>query len=530
MDEEDPEYYEAFRFHFIPFKRLTEGGNDDNSPKGLYASGYNDCLVNCINQFFECVSKYVSAKELKKYLNLNRDDKIDISRIKEVERFINTGGFPEKNPYAIFISGDASYDSNIQTFKRIYITLSGGHYSINKDKIKKQTCKNYEEKRIVMIEFVGDVIEAFDGEKNFVVSREEYTESFNKYLSSPIMYVKKNYSAKTKNLSIEDAYHSYIAMADELKTKSNGLFNFYKTPTIKNMALNYFYDLTKAIQPEDISNNEALWINEASTHALTYYEPYEGDIHIFDINSRYPHIMQKNNIQFPIAEGEFKTVKEFDKSLFGIYRCKIFEDETKKFFTFNPKNYYTHSDIIVAQEYGLKISIIQDGKPNFLYYSKDKLISGQYLFKKYVEKLYELKQNKVKGAKDILNILWGALTEKKIYKPTIKLEDDIDLSGVDIHYLHTEGMKMKTHITKHNDSQFRTNYGRIKPFILSFSRSQMFFSFRKWEPLIKRMHTDSLYMTEIPKDMLPYSDKLGQLKHEYSGPIKIISLNKTLKI
>jgi len=67
----------------------------------------------------------------------------------------------------------------------------------------------------------------------------------------------------------------------------------------------------------------------------------------------------------------------------------------------------------MAQAYGLKIELICDGKPNFLYYSKDCLVSSALLFKKYVDNLYPLKLRKVKGAKLLLNILWGALCESK---------------------------------------------------------------------------------------------------------------------
>ena len=44
-----------------------------------------------------------------------------------------------------------------------------------------------------------------------------------------------------------------------------------------------------------------------------------------------------------------------------------------------------------------------------------------------------------------------------------------------------------------------------------------------------RMHTDSLYMTEVPSDMLPPSKKLGLLKLEYEGHIEIKGLNKVIK-
>jgi len=344
MDEEDPGYYESFRFQFIPFKRLTEGGDD----------GHNDCLINCINQFFEAVSKYINPIKLKAHLGLSRDDKIDVSKMEDVEQFINTDGFKEKQPYALFISGDATYDSRIKSNKRIYITLSKGHYSVNKDKIKKQAKRSYEEKPIVIAEYSEDGYNCFNGEETFVMSNEDFQDVRYKYLSTPYLFVMKNFVSETKKMELHDAYHHYVEMADEMKVASNGLFNFYKTPTVKNMALNYFYDLTKAIQPDSISNNEAKWINEASTHAITYYEKYEGDIHIYDINSRYPHIMQKNNNQFPIREGEWQIVTEIDVSLYGIYRCTITKRDNKPYKLLgdlrNPGDFFSRESISAAAD------------------------------------------------------------------------------------------------------------------------------------------------------------------------------------
>ena len=176
---------------------------------------------------------------------------------------------------------------------------------------------------------------------------------------------------------------------------------------------------TRAVQPDDINNCEAKWINDSSSGALMYWEAYKGKVDEYDINSRYPHIMQKNQNYFPIREGEYLTLKEIDvKNVeYGIYRCIITKlDENKyKFFRFNPKNTYTSIDVKVAIDYGLKIEMIQNDQPNFLFYSKDKLMNGAYLFKSFVDELFELKSQKVNGAKQILNTLWGGLTEKKSF-------------------------------------------------------------------------------------------------------------------
>ena len=507
---EDPEHYEQIRFSFIPFKKSKEGGKDE----------HNDCLINCIRKY--CPKKIIDHGKLKAYLGLERDDPIPVDKVKDVEVYINEY---ETQPYAIFVSGDADYISTLQTNRQIHIVLSKNHYSVNSEKTSKIRRRCYEEKRIVMVDKKGEFYECFDGESSFVMSMKDLYETGN-------LIVEKNYSADSKKMCLEDAYFSYIEMADELKKESDGLFNFYKTPTVKDMALNHFYSLTKAYQPEDISNSESRWINNASCHAVTYWENFTGDVNIFDINSRYPHVMQKSTNMFPIKAGTWKTIDSIqEKPEYGIYRCIISKvtNEKYKFFVFNSDDHYTHLDIIMAQGYGLKIELICDGKANFLHYPKDCLVSGQLLFKKYVDDLYPLKLQKVKGAKLLLNILWGALTECKTYKKTVDYDVPFDLSGCEIKKLEASD-KLRTHFTKMTEQQFKTNYGRIKPFLLAFARNQFYFSFRKWEHLVVRMHTDSLYLTEVPTDMLPPSDtKLGCLKYEGKYQVQILGLNKVVK-
>ena len=515
LDFDDPEEYEKIRFQFIPFKKIAEGGKDE----------HNDCLMNCIMKYFKNTRKWVDPAQLKEKLGLQRDDPIPISMMSEVENIIN---YKDEKPYAIFVSGDFSYDSIIKSSKQIHLILSKGHYSINKESIQKCSRKAYSEKPIMIIELIDDHYNLFDGENTIVMSRQEYGDKYNNKKDYSHLIVRKEFTSDSRKLpNLEDAYYYYIEMADELKKESNGIFNMYKCPTIKNMALNYFYDLTKVIQPEEINNNEALWINKASSHAVTYWEKFDGHVDVYDVNSHYPYVLQITNNMFPIKSGEYLIITEIkDKPEFGIYRCKI--TGKGKFFVFNDENHYTQADIIMARDYGFDIDLIMDGKPNFLYYSNDCLISGSTLFKKYVELLYPMKQNKVKGAKLLLNILWGALSEDKIFKENKPIDSVVDLSGREITRLQYDTL-VRVHYKKPTESQFRTNYGRIKPFVLAYGRSKMYFRFKKYDHLIVRMHTDSISLTSKPEDLPPLSNKLGCLKHEYSGLVQINGLNKVLK-
>ena len=81
-------------------------------------------------------------------------------------------------------------------------------------------------------------------------------------------------------------------------------------------------------------------------------------------------------------------------------------------FHFNPDNYYTHLDLTRARELALQIELIQDEKPNFLYYPAEARIEGRQLFRPFIDYLINLETPDIKDAvKSIRNVLWGALCE-----------------------------------------------------------------------------------------------------------------------
>jgi len=310
LDFEDPDSYECIRFQFIPFKRIAEGGKDEN----------NDCLIKCLRKYFKANDKFINASDLKTHLGLQRDSPVPVTALQKVENYINDG---EKNKYSIFVSGDAEFTSTIDTARQIHLTLSNGHYSVNTSKINKSSRLCFDEKPIMIIQQVDRNYETFDGENIIVMTREEFQTKRDQYTH---LMVWKDFTPQSNKMGIFDAYHYYIEMADELKEASDGKFNMYRCPTLKNIALNYFYDLTKSVQPEDISNNEAKWINASSSHAMTYWQPFKGQIYAFDVNSRYPHVMQKSTNMFPIFSGKWRTIikiedkPEFGNSLFSMIK------------------------------------------------------------------------------------------------------------------------------------------------------------------------------------------------------------------
>ena len=524
--DEDPNEYKQFRFMFVPLGD-AKGGQDKN----------NDCLMNCIKKCVQRGAAKLNAAELKNILGLERNDMIDIDKLPEVEKYINRQlGCKVGNQFSINVIGDYEYKSKIESNKVIRLTLSNNHYSLNSDEIKTQNT-NFKEKPIMMFDTEdNEQYFIYDGETTQTITKDV----FNKYKSfdSKYIMVKKQYCRKVKDLSIEDSYASFIDMADKLKEETKGRINLYRSGGFKQAALKYFFEINTAVQPDEIDDDNAKWINEATHAALTYWQPYHGNIHSYDINSHYPNVMRKNFNYFPVKDGEFKILSkdEFKKIIqeptpdYGIYRCIITKPDIKpyKFFRTNKNNKYTHLDLACAVAYGLKIELVEDGQPNFLYFSRDKLMDGAFLFNKYVDELYELKMKGIQGAKEILNILWGALCETRIYKQSVDYDEEVNIENCELNHLHAGDNLYVEYMNYSNKKIFKTNFGRMKPFLIAYGRHSMMKIFSKYEHLVIRMHTDGFYLKEQPSDILT-GPKIGNLKYEGQYRVTIEGINKMTK-
>ena len=231
---------------------------------------------------------------------------------------------------------------------------------------------------------------------------------------------------KTKQkLSLKDNYNRFIEMADALKKETNNRINLYRTGDFVKTALNLFNQTTMHLPiPDVINQREGIFIDNASQGAIIFNTKlYNGPCWKGDVKSMYPSIM-KSTMVFPVQEGELKYLTEFEPFFrYGIYRAKISGNTSNKLFRLNYDNHYTHIDLTRAKELNYKIDLIIDDKPNFLYYSRDKFLTGSEIFGEFIDILYPLKEKKISGAKRILNCLWGAISQKDKKKKTINNDD-----------------------------------------------------------------------------------------------------------
>lgn len=496
---DDPDYFNNFVV-YISLAPGNAGGNDK----------FNDCLYNCLYYYLYDKLPWDTPIKFKKFLNIPRNDKVPITLISKIEDKLKT--------FAINIRGDYVYSSTIKSSKQINLLLENEHYLIDKTIPMNRNINyrvSYEEKQPVLYDKLS--FEMYDGIEKQKISKKELNDILYNYKSKYILIDREE---KKGNLSIEEEYRLLIQDIDIIKKSTNGIINLRKTGNIKDTSLDLFDKFTKYLKhPEIILQDEAEWISNTNTGAIIYAESYNGPGYKYDIRSMYPSIMISSG-KFPIGRGEFNKLDNFDNLSyfqFGIYRCKIIQenDNDNKLFRFNPKNYYTHTSLEHAKSLGFKIELILDNEPNFLYYSREKLIGFNEVFHKYIDFVFDLKQKKIPKSKDILNRLWGVLSEidrKKYFccsdNETILSPDDEIISLRP--YKLNDDIDIMECVSKKN--YYKTSFARLSPFLISRGRFNISNIIMPHKNNVHRIHTDG-FISDIKLD-IKLGENLGDLVFE----------------
>jgi hypothetical protein len=358
----------------------------------------------------------------------------------------------------------------------------------------------------------------YDGEKEYKLSLDYKKEIY----AWKTPYILVNREPKLK-LSLKEEYDLFIHDADVLNKETEGLINLYKTGNNADTALNLFDKYTKIIKnPPLIKQVEASFISKCKG-AIIFGTPYDGSAFKYDIKSMYPSI-QASTIKFPIDEGEilYLTNDEFhgmNYYKYGIYRVKVYKSDadTNKLFRFNPEHYYTHTDLEVAKEIGLKYELIVDNQPNFIHYSRDKLMCGSEIFGEFVKTMFDYKQRKLPRSKGILNILWGKLCEKNVKKDIITATGPEFLVPNDAYIMRIRPSNINEDENiieyAYNDSVYKLGFARIGPFLISKGKSIISKIMQPYKHICVRSHTDSMVLTQEPEG-LTTGNNLGELAYE----------------
>lgn len=498
----DPKHFKSFVIYLIE-KRSSKGGRDP----------HNDCLFYVLKRATLHDLPWTFPASFKNFLGVARDDMIDIKHMPAIEQKLKY--------YKINVDGDYTYQSTKADAKlEINLLLKDEHYTLNTTHMQKLHGVAYEEKiPMLYITLPEGKKKLFDGETERIVNNEEFEELRKNPITNTHIYI--DIQPKNKNaVDIQQEYERFMKEANGIKEDTEGLINCFKTGGRVNTALKLFYYFTQSVNPEPILDDEARWIHYASQSAIMYAEPYAGPAYKYDFCSMYPSSLARQSNMFPIKRGEFLrlTEEEFNNPAppkFGIYRCIIEENEKpeiQKLFRYNNHNYYAVKDVITARRLNLKVSLIQDDQPNFLYYSTEKCLTGSQLFKEFVDTVFPLKQ-KYKLGKQILNCLWGALCQmnRKHHKmgtaDAYEVRDDCVIDSL------TPYDDENIMITYHEQNNLYANrYARIEPFVLSNGRYLLYSTMKDHHEKLVYVHTDGVICDR--KLDIKTGDKLGDLKFE----------------
>ena len=341
--------------------------------------------------------------------------------------------------------------------------------------------------------------------------------------------------SKDETRPLKEVYDEFVEIADQLKTETKGHVNMYKTGSIIKTSMYHFdaFVKKKYILPEIITPKEAEFISKSVCSALKYAKKgtYKNCIG-YDVNSFYPSIL-KSSFSIPIKEGTFHhmdyTGAVGRRCEYGIYRAKITGNIDKRLFVINKNDYYTHIDMNRAIKLKYDVRFIQDGKPNYLKYTRDDLVQGNTLFGEYIKYFYDLKTKGVKGAKLILNCLWGWLVKKTYMNlsdyGSFDIGDDKEIENMHVDQdgkLHATCVKLF--------QMYATNYARFEPFLLAESRSRLSEFYSKQIDAVVQINVDGFIMTE-PLEGVELKSQISYLKCEdkHTGKLQIENVNYVSK-
>lgn len=522
--------YKSVSIFFIEtvLKPTSGGATNDNN---------NNCLYDCLSSVLYNKLCWKTPEQLKLYLKINVQAKIDISKMPLIEKAL-------KN-IQINVSGDHTYISTVNSVKIINLKLLNGHYSVlnNPENAKlNQDHISFTKRRPIIYDsrsYKNGSYKAYDGTNEILISTKYKSQLYHWQIKEYILVNKSD-----PKLTLKEDYDLFVKDAKELNTLTKGVIDLFKTGNNKTTALNLFDKYTKHIpKAEHIGQTEGTWITEASIGSIIFSRAYVGSGYYYDVKSMYPSILNSSQT-YPIKAGEFKIINESELFTnatyfsYGIYRCHIFasnNNDINKLFRFNKKDKYTHIDLNNAVSLGLSIKLIEDGTANFLYYSRDKLLAGSELFSEFVDILFNLKEMKQKRAKAILNILWGALSEfntKKLYiKPRRQgqtdqeIDDDCEIIGLMQSVMNEDETIVEI---VNNNSIYKTGFARIKPFLIARGRSNISKIMHPYKESIMRCHTDGFICSERPEGIIT-GMSLGDLVDEgMKTLIKISSCKKAI--
>ena len=533
----------------------------------------NDCLFNCLKQGMDGVEVKTrvlkSPEHFKRWLGLARDAEIDIKYIPLIEKKLQCN---------ITICGSHQYVSPRSYAYDLKIRLWNGHYQyvyqlneyellkrgyFERKGVRRYPCffKKDHEDGTVKIAYLSQICRGIVKTERYPMKwLEEFRnhKHWSKYyfLKEVEKVVRKDskgnklWDPETPHRLLYDTPEPEDVLEDKILEYKDFRYQAYMHLDVRQcldplkcngssraLATHYFYKTAprvisqcdEYIMNDDLMLREDYWLRQSMVGGLMYgkkkrvKKAYEADV-----NSQYAYLMKE--VDFITRQGRFRKratlPAKFEKRhLYSIYRVKV-TDYNEKLFQPNKKkgHFYTGFDVRTAMTEGYKLELIQDSYPNVLEYRDQCRVPGKLVFGKFVDDIYKLKLAGVKGAKLVLNILWGYLCSYAT--KTVSTENDEEIADLSLiknavptfikngqqHYR----IKLFDHYEMMNDATirkkiFRTKFARFGTFLTALGRELMYKTIKPIEKDVVRVHTDG-FISKKPLKGFDVGDKMGQWK------------------
>ena len=335
----------------------------------------------------------------------------------------------------------------------------------------------------------------------------------------------------------------FLNWVDEIKDNDVFKFDYFKYPSHEIVCEDMFKKLChgKYEEMDDIDIVEFEWIQKCHNGGLLYCKPGEyQDCHGYDYKRQYPSILGTEDFHIPTKRGTQRTITEltYPKIETGYYKVIIRCNNSNfnKAFAYSQHNVYTNTSLMFAfkyqKEYNVVIELIQE-KNNcytygFLEKKSDKIKSGvkksSLVFGKWYQYLYALgiKFPKNRLVKYMTSALWGRLCQynrlfvsyEQIKEK--KIDHTLDYNRKHDYFIRNvkknkQGIEILELIN--TNKPFCYNIARIKPFLISKSRSLIGTIAMKYIKDVVRIHTDNVTFNKEHDDVI-YETKTMKLVKE----------------
>ena len=270
---------------------------------------------------------------------------------------------------------------------------------------------------------------------------------------------------------------------------------------------------------ESMSKKEERWIYLSNRAGLRYckkgkYKHYRK----IDINSAYASFLQNRYYSLPYAKPierpiSHLTLQANEKFNYGLYHVEITIPEGVPYsplFNINKNNIYTHWDLYVAKKVGYKLTLKSE---TYLYYKKR--FQNNKMFGKFIHRLYKYKHMSP-VIKAIMNVLWGAMCQKKVNHIVVKKGSEYDLNDQMKNFVFDPKTGTCSFDDVDKDNYFLYDACRIGPFVTSYCRYYLYNMLKGHEDDICYIHTDGFIIKDDGNlhKHFRFGHGLGQVKYE----------------